>query len=141
MGAVLSITIPGIPVAKGRPRLSTINGQARAFTPAKTRKYEDLIRQAGADAMAGRDLLEGALAVEVRAYVAMPQALKGAKRQAAVEGSLRPTTRPDVDNYAKVIDGLNGIAWHDDKQVVTLIVTKHYSERPRLELSAEEVGA
>lgn len=141
MGAVLSITIPGIPVAKGRPRLSTINGQARAFTPAKTRKYEDLIRQAGADAMAGRDLLEGALAVEVRAYVAMPNALKGAKRLAAIEGSLRPTTRPDVDNYAKVIDGLNGVAWHDDKQVVTLVVTKHYSERPRLELSVEEMAA
>lgn len=137
--ASLSITIPGVPVPKGRPRLSTINGHARAFTPTKTRRYEDLIRLEGGRAMEGRELLAGPLVVEVRAFVPIPKSLSKAKRQAAIEGALRPTTRPDVDNYGKSVDGLNGIAWTDDSQIVTLRVAKFYSERPRLELDAEEL--
>ena len=140
VSAVLDITVPGIPVPKGRPRLSTRGGFARAYTPEKTRRYEDLIRLEGGRAMEGRELLAGPLAVEVRAYVPIPRNLSKAKRIAAIEGGLRPVTKPDCDNYAKTIDALNGIAWRDDAQVVTLRVTKWYSERPRLELSAEEIG-
>jgi Holliday junction resolvase RusA-like endonuclease len=36
-----------------------------------------------------------------------------------------PPTGPDVDNMAKfVLDGLNGIAYHDDRQVVKLVAYK-----------------
>lgn len=91
--------------------------------------------------MEGRALLAGPLAVEVRAFVAIPKSLNKAKTAAAIEGVLRPVTRPDVDNYSKTIDGLNGIAWTDDSQIVSLLATKHYSDRPRLELFAEEMVA
>jgi Holliday junction resolvase RusA-like endonuclease len=137
--ASLSLIIPGAPVAKGRPRLSTFGGHARAYTPAKTRRYEDLIRLEGGRAMEGRALLAGPLVVEVRAFLPIPKSLSKAKTAAAVAGELRPVTRPDCDNYAKMIDGLNGIAWTDDSQVVSLLATKHYSDRPRLELEAREM--
>ena len=40
-----------------------------------------------------------------------------------------PTKKPDVDNIAKVIcDVLNGIAYHDDTQIVSLNVSKVYTE-------------
>lgn len=40
------------------------------------------------------------------------------------------TTKPDVDNIAKlVMDGLNGVAYHDDKQVIQLHVSKAPRER------------
>ena len=32
---------------------------------------------------------------------------------------------PDADNIAKLMDGLNGIAWVDDAQVTRLVVNKH----------------
>jgi Holliday junction resolvase RusA-like endonuclease len=137
----LSITIYGAPVPKGRPRATTIGGHARLYTPGKTRRYEDLIRLEGGRAMEGRALLAGPLAVEVRAFLPIPKSLNKAKTAAAIDGSLRPTTRPDCDNYAKVVDGLNGIAWNDDAQIVSLLATKHYSDRPRLELVAEELSA
>lgn len=137
----LSIIIPGPPVPKGRVRVALRAGRPMAYTPGKTRRYEDLIRLEGGRAMEGRALLAGPLAVEVRAFLPIPKSLNKTKRAAAIEGSLRPTTRPDADNFAKVIDGLNGIAWADDAQIVTLLVTKHYSERPRLELQAGELAA
>ena len=38
------------------------------------------------------------------------------------------TTKPDCDNLGKsVMDGLNGVAWDDDKQVCRLVVTKNYA--------------
>jgi Holliday junction resolvase RusA-like endonuclease len=131
----------GAPVPKGRPRLSTINGHARAFTPAKTRRYEDLIRLEAGRVMEGLDQLQGALSVKIRAFIPMPQALAKHKTKGplAEAGDLRPITRPDCDNMAKCVDALNGIVWHDDAQVVSLTVDKFYSARPRLELTAVEL--
>ena len=44
--------------------------------------------------------------------------------------------RVDLDNLSKaVLDALNGIIWHDDKQVTTLHITKEYDrENPRVEI-------
>jgi Holliday junction resolvase RusA-like endonuclease len=135
---VIVILVPGAPVPKGRPRVTTRGGFARAFTPAKTRRYEDLIRLEAGRVMEGRDQLQGALSVKIRAFMPMPQALAKHKTKGplAEAGEIRPLTKPDVDNTAKVIDALNGIVWRDDSQVVELTVSKFYSSRPRLELTA-----
>ena len=138
MAAGFSIVVYGAPVPKGRPRLSAINGHARAFTPAKTRRYEDLIRLEAGRAMEGRDQLQGPTRVRIRAFMPIPKTMQTKPKLALIEaGALRPITKPDADNFAKVIDALNGIVWPDDNQVVELTVEKFYSERPRLELSAE----
>nr|WP_082786584.1 RusA family crossover junction endodeoxyribonuclease [Sporosarcina psychrophila] len=48
-------------------------------------------------------------------------------------GELRPTTKPDVDNYVKAIkDGLIKVIWQDDSQVVDLKVRKFYSLSPKV---------
>lgn len=134
---MIHVVVHGPPVAKGRPRITTKGGFARAYTPAKTQRYEDQIRSAAADAMGEREPLDEAVSVTVTAYVAAPKALKGQRRRDAMDGVLKPTTRPDVDNYAKVIDGLNGIVFKDDNLVTDLIVRKRYSERPRLVITVE----
>lgn len=142
MRGPVTVVVFGPPVPKGRPRLSTIDGHARAFTPAKTRRYEDLIRLEAGRVMEGRDQLQGPTAVRIRAYMQTPQAIAKhkAKGPAAEAGELRPITKPDADNFAKVIDALNGIVWPDDNQVVELTVSKFYSTRPRLELEATELA-
>jgi Holliday junction resolvase RusA-like endonuclease len=91
--------------------------------------------------MEGRDQLQGPTSVRIRAFMQTPQAIAKhkAKGPAAEAGQLRPITKPDADNFAKVIDALNGIVWPDDNQVVELTVEKFYSVRPRLELSAREL--
>jgi Holliday junction resolvase RusA-like endonuclease len=74
--ACVSIVVAGPPVPKGRPRLSTFNGHARAFTPTKTRRYEDLIRLEAARVMDGKPQLDGALKVGIRAFMVI-DALNG----------------------------------------------------------------
>lgn len=143
------MTIPGPPVPKGRPRVRVVRkkgappeaGFAQAYTPEKTRKYEDLIRLKAGDVMAGQRKLDGALRVEIRAYMQTPQAIAKhrIKGPSAEAGVIRPLTKPDVDNFAKVIDALNGIVWRDDSQVVSLLVEKFYSAQPRLVLRAMEL--
>ncbi len=64
------------------------------------------------------------------------------KRAVAAErGEIRPTTKPDLDNYLKAIkDALKGICWRDDSQVVAYREPfgKYYSAKPRVEVDVLE---
>ncbi|HEX8413811.1 MAG TPA: RusA family crossover junction endodeoxyribonuclease [Sphingomicrobium sp.] len=138
VASIVTFTVPGVPVAKGRARVTTRGGFARAYTPAKTRKYEDEIRIAAAMAMDGRRPFEGQLTLCVTAYVPMPKSMTKANRLKALDGLLKPTTRPDGDNYAKAaLDGCNAILFRDDSQVTDLMVRKRFSADPRLVVTLE----
>jgi Holliday junction resolvase RusA-like endonuclease len=127
---VLIIELLGEPRGKGRPRFVRRTGHA--FTPAKTASYEAMLRYEAARAMAERLPLEGALTVQISAYFGVPQSWSAKKRAAALAGSIRPTKRPDWENVAKMLDSFNGVVWRDDAQVVSGLIEKHYSDRPRL---------
>ena len=131
----VTIVIDGNPVAKGRPRLTTRGGYAHAYTPVKTRTYEEQVASAGKNAMEKLVALEGAIAVEIAAYMPIPKSLSKKDRAAMLSGEIQHTKKPDFDNLAKVIDGLNGIAWVDDCQIVDAHVSKKYSDNPRLEVT------
>ena len=61
----------------------------------------------------------------------MPKSDSKKVQSLKLSGRIRPTQKPDADNIAKsVLDALNGLAYADDKQVVTLEVDKHYGEEP-----------
>lgn len=123
--------VPGEPVGKGRPRIGRVGGHARMFTPQKTASYEGLIAMAGTEAMAGRTLLEGAVMVEMRIVLAIPESMSKKRKAQAIAGELFPTKKPDMDNVIKAIyDGLNGVVWKDDVQVVDAFVRKRYGEVP-----------
>jgi Holliday junction resolvase RusA-like endonuclease len=135
---LIVVTVPGAPVAKGRARITTRGGFARAYTPAKTARYEDLVRIAAYDRMNGRTPVMGQVTLCVTAYVQIPKSMRKSDQRLAVEGLKHPVTRPDADNYAKAaLDGCNGILFKDDSQVTDLIVRKRYSDRPRLVITME----
>ena len=49
-------------------------------------------------------------------------------------------SRPDVDNLDKsIMDGGNGILWHDDSQVVDSRTTKEYHDWPHIVLEARKI--
>ena len=52
---------------------------------------------------------------------------------------IRPAKKPDCDNIAKIIlDSLNGIAYADDKQIISLSVEKYYGDTPKVCLILQE---
>ena len=134
---MITIEIPGYPVAKGRPKFTRTG---IAYTPAKTRNYEAFVKLIAVQAMNGAAPLLEALNVRVVAECAIPQSWSKKKRDLAARGILRPTTRPDADNLVKSLDGMTGITWKDDSQIVELSVSKIYSEQPRLLVTIMELG-
>lgn len=136
----MKLTIYGNPVAQGRPRFSTAGGFARAYDPDKSRDYKDYIRLAAAKQMAGRPPLEGALSVSVKVYRPIPKNMSKKRSAMAEAGEIRPTTKPDLDNYVKGIkDALKSICWQDDSQIVAYKEPfgKYYSATPRIEIEVE----
>ena len=136
MTDAIEIVVAGEPVAKGRPRFSRARGVA--YTPAKTRNYENLVKLAAGQAMDGREPLIGPVAVSLAAYLPIPQSWSNKKRLKAETGEIAPAKRPDIENLCKSsLDGCNGVVFADDSQVVKLRAEKAYSLRPRLEIRVE----
>ena len=128
---MIAFTIPGAPQGKGRPRIGTVGGHGRMFTPAKTVAYEGLIAHAAQVAMAGAALLDGPAGCNVFIDAPVPASWSQRKQRQALAGEVLPTTKPDADNVVKaVFDGLNGVLWRDDVQVVDLRVRKRYAATP-----------
>lgn len=138
----LTFSIQGAPSGKGRPRF--FNGHA--VTPEKTRTYEALIRYEASHAierMVVKPDFTAVCRVGIRAYFEVPQSYSRKKRnQIAESGTMqvRPG-KPDLDNIIKaVLDGMNGIVYRDDVQVVRLTAEKCWcegEEMPRVEVTVE----
>jgi Holliday junction resolvase RusA-like endonuclease len=134
---MIKLTIPGEPCAKQRPRTTK---QGHTYTPQKTVNYETLVRELYI-LQNFRQQLEGELVMTVRAYFTIPKSASKKKAADMVGGRIRPTKRPDWDNVGKIIsDALNGLAYHDDSQIVTATVEKWYSAEPRVGVEIQEIG-
>lgn len=133
--------IPGEPVGKGRPKFSTFNGHAVAYTPKKTANYENLVKLMYMEMVHKEPFEKSAkLSAKITAYFPIPKSASKKNRELMMCGLMCPTKKPDADNIAKsVLDALNGIAYYDDSQIVRLVVEKWYSVEPRVVVSIEEV--
>lgn len=147
MEPFVTVTLLGPPRGKGRPRTRVIGTFATIFTDKKTRNYENELKAAGIEAMAGRPHLDEAVSVVIKAYTQVPDSWSAKKRASAIAGDIMPTSAPDYDNVSKMLDGLNyhpprfkgdrekrPIVWKNDSQIVAAQFIKQYSDQPRLEI-------
>ena len=130
----------GEPVAQGRPRFSRQGSFVKAYDPAKSRDYKQYVRLVAAQD-APETPVTGAVLLSLRIYRSIPKSMPRYKREAALAGVLRPTTKPDVSNVLKgVEDALKGLWYADDSQIVGYgVLGKWYSERPRIEIAMQEL--
>lgn len=132
--------VPGPPQGKARPRFSRKSGTV--YTPASTRRYENKIAAAYLEetGRSGEKYPAGCyVRIYIRAFFPIPKSWSKAKREKALAGEIRPDKKPDIDNIQKVVlDGLNGIAYDDDKQVVYIACKKEYANTGELWISVEE---
>ena len=132
-----TITIPGLPVAKGRPRFTR---SGHTYTPDKTRQYEALVRSCF-DTQCGAPFApEQPVFVMICAYFSIPKSYPKYQRL-ALDGAFH-LKKPDADNVAKsVLDALNGHAYPDDSAVQIAGVYKIYTNAsPRVEVILSTEG-
>lgn len=110
------------PIGKNRPRFTRTG---HVYSPQKNKEYEQRVKLSY-----NGEKFDGAVNLKLTAYYQKPKRSK----------LLCPTKKPDIDNVAKIImDGLNGVAWDDDKQVVSLTAIKKWTnDYPRVEVLITE---
>ena len=136
---MITFVVYGEPQGKGRANFA--NGHA--YTPERTRTYEAEIVSSFRRDCPGFARWERGIPIRVRikAVYGIPKSDSQTKRAMKRAGAIRPTKKPDCDNIEKVfLDALNGIAWHDDAQIVDIKVAEVYGDSPRVEIGIEPVG-
>lgn len=120
----------GVPKGKGRPKATTIGGHVSMYTPQDTVDNEQYIADVAAQAMGGASPTTEPVIVTVLVTVLVPTSWSEKKRKQALDGEIFPDKKPDVDNVIKsILDGMNAVVYHDDKQVVGLSIMKLYSTK------------
>ncbi len=139
MSGAVTIIIGGPAVAKGRARMTR---KGFCYTPAKTRRYEAHGRLAAQEAMDGRPPIAVPVRAEITVDLPVPASWSAKRQDAALRGEIRPTNRPDTDNYVKAaFDAINAIAVTDDSLVVELVAEKRYARIPKLTITITPLPA
>lgn len=135
-------SVPGEPIGKARPRV--VDGHA--YTPGKTRAYEQAVRLAYKQAVKDLPELErrwdkdAQLSLQIAAFYQLPKRVSRQRIGAMLSFEERPRKKPDLDNILKVVaDALNGLAYHDDSQIVYMGAQKYWAMVPRIMVAINEV--
>lgn len=137
----IEFVIYGTPVAKQRPKVTVRGSFAHAYTPKETLMYENKVAHAYKDV--AKDFIfnrDDLLSVSITAYFPLNKSdygKKGLNKSGRYKlDQIYCPTHKDIDNLCKsVLDGLNGVAYLDDKQVCMLLGIKKWTEEaPRVEV-------
>lgn len=134
-------TVPGVPVAAARPRVTAVGGFARAYSPKSNVEYAEWVMLAFKREHPEFVPVERGVPIALTAafYFPRPKSHFGTGKNA---GNLKVTApnwhvvKPDADNLLKLVkDALKGVAWHDDSQVceyggVTKLYVNSWSPEP-----------
>ncbi len=134
--------VPGKPQGKARARTyqNKYTGKMQSSTPDKTVLYENLIKDQYLNACNGAYLERGIpVALRIVARFLPPKSASKKRTTDMIEGRELPLKKPDIDNIVKVVaDALNGVAYHDDTQVVLVEAKKAYSAMEGLDITVEK---
>lgn len=111
---------------KARPRFS----RGHAFTPQKTREFEERIRAKAKSVMLqnGNTPTDKPVMIKVTALFAVPKSYKKSFKERVDREFVPHTKKPDADNILKCIkDALNGVAYIDDSQCFSDTCEKFYT--------------
>ncbi len=138
----VTFQVPGRPQGKARARTfySQSAGRHMSHTPDRTVLYENLIKDQFLNHADGFYMERGIpVTLRIVARFLPPKSTANKKQQQMLEGEILPLKKPDMDNIVKVVaDALNGVAYHDDTQIVLVSAKKAYSAVEGLDITVEE---
>lgn len=128
---MIKIIIPGEPVPCARPRLSSCGGFVRVHDKQAARKSALKMMAKVEWSKHRHKTYDGAVRLDMTFCCSLPSGLSIPMRNLHAWGIMANAAKPDVDNLSKTyLDVLNGIAYHDDRQVIALNCRKCYSVEP-----------
>jgi len=108
--------IKGKPVPKSRARVVTKGKRRFAFTPKKVKDWETIVKTEAEKHF--ESPFDWPVAVSLIFYMPRPKSRRL---------DFWVSTTPDIDNLEKsILDGLNGVAYTDDRLVVVKSASKRY---------------
>lgn len=137
----ITFTVLGLaqPAGSKKAFVNPKTGRAIIVDDAKKSKpWKQEVAGAALDALAGREMLAGPLSVDLRFYRGRPKGHYGSGRNAEVlklDAPCRPITKPDVDKLSRaMLDGMTGVVYRDDAQIVEKRAAKFYGYPERVEV-------
>lgn len=113
------------PTGKARPRFTK---KGLTYTPKNTKRYEQLVKQSYLEQTDG-EMIDGNIQIAITSFFKPAKSNKKLIKTVNNTELVYCDKKPDLDNIAKAIcDGLNGVAYADDKQIVKLSMSKVYSQ-------------
>lgn len=139
----IRFTVAGEPCGKGRPIFSRHGNAVVTRTPAKTAEYEKQVKLSYKSGTSRYCFSKGVpLRIRIIAHYPIPQSATKTIKGLMRANTIHPVKVPDWDNIGKIIcDSLNGLAYHDDAQIVEGTVIKRYTSgtEPMVEVEISEV--
>lgn len=132
----IKITFPYEPKPKLRPRFRIMYGRIATITPPETKQFEYLISEYYCFNAQHYCFEKGVpLSIELEFGMPIPASATKKSKIDMQAGIVLPAKKPDIDNLTKsVLDALNGVAWHDDAQIVEIKASKIYSGSPYIKM-------
>jgi len=139
MSFMVNFMVDGTPVPKGRPRFARRGKFVSTYSPKTTVDYETKVSEAAKAAMGSSEPLETPVSAYIYITLPVPSSYSKKRTAACLSGEEHPTKKSDIDNYCKaVFDGMNGIVFADDSQVVSLHAKKVYGTVGMVEIMVKE---
>jgi Holliday junction resolvase RusA-like endonuclease len=138
MTLVVTFTVDGDPVPKGRPRFARRGQFVQTYTDAKTIDYETQVAMQARHAIGSTKPLEGALSVFLYLRYTVPASYSKKRKEACLKGVEYPK-KVDIDNvYKSITDAMQGIVYANDSQIVEAHIKKVYAEESGANIMVQE---
>lgn len=138
----IEFMIPGEPKGKGRPRFARMGRFVKTYSPEDTVNFESWVKLCFIQAAAkqGWEIIGAGVPIKMKieCHFSYPKSMSAKKRSQ----NMYVTKKPDWDNIGKAIcDTLNGVAYHDDSQVVSAEVLKLFTDgQPQIIVTLYSIG-
>lgn len=128
---MISFTVYGEAVPKARARVAFVHGKTFAYTPKKTKVWEEQVYYTALEHRPDT-LLDGPLFIYLTFYLLKPKS--------AIRKRLYPDKKPDADNMVKaIIDSLEKVIFTNDSRICDLVIKKRWGNPPRVEIIIGEL--
>lgn len=131
---MIEFFVPGKPVAQSRPRFARRGNFVQTYDAAPAKDYKSWVKHCALTYMENFRVIR--FERDIPLVMILSVSIERPKSQ---KKAVFPVTKPDCDNFAKgVIDALESILYTADQQIVRLVVSKHYSDRPGVTVTIQE---